>query len=371
MFFDKFKNSINSCLKNLFFFKNKKKYRILYLSAHSILEYDEIKILEELGHFVFSPGTGSMHLRPSKNLSNEEIRLKKEFYSLADKNYYKNSPLERLFKLKTKLSKKFVSNFDIIIVMHYPECIINNWSVIKNKKVIWRTIGQSNSSIEKKLKAYRQQGLKIIRYSPFEKNIPNYIGEDEIIRFYKNEKEFSNWNGQIRHVLTVSQHMEKRFDACHYDIYERVVRDLPYYLAGFKSKGINDNSKELSYEELKDLIRNSRCFFYTGTYPASYTLAFIEAWMTGIPIIAIGNELMHDRFPDQGLYEIPSLIINGYNGYCYNSIEELKNVLLELLNDFKLAKKISKNGRKSAKKIFGSKRALKQWSFFIEKKIWK
>jgi hypothetical protein len=29
------------------------------------------------------------------------------------------------------------------------------------------------------------EGLEIVRYSPMERNIPGYIGEDALIRFYK------------------------------------------------------------------------------------------------------------------------------------------------------------------------------------------
>jgi hypothetical protein len=30
--------------------------RLLYLSAHSVLEFDEVSLFRELGHYVFSPG---------------------------------------------------------------------------------------------------------------------------------------------------------------------------------------------------------------------------------------------------------------------------------------------------------------------------
>ena len=348
----------------------KPKYKILYLSSHSVLEYDEVRILKSLGHFVFSPGVGRQHLRPQKILNSEEEKLKDQFSKLAEETYYKKRPLMRLFKLKSLLSKKFVSNFDIIIVMHYPEWIIDNWNIIKNKKVIWRSIGQSSPIIEKKLEPYRKNGLKIIRYSINEKNIANYIGCDEVIRFYKDDNEFSNWNGEEQIVLTVAQEIKKRHDACHYDIYKAVTKTLPSQLVGFGNEDVTGNVSELNYEELKEKLRNCRCFFYTGTYPAPYTLGFIEAWMTGIPIVAIGDKLMHDRFTNSGLYEIPKLIKNGYNGFCLNSVEEINRTLLLLLNNKQLANKISKNGKKTAIKYFGIKKITKQWKNFIKNKIW-
>jgi len=46
--------------------------KILYLSCHEILEFDEVSLLHELGHEVFSPGAyvepanrGDQNLRPS------------------------------------------------------------------------------------------------------------------------------------------------------------------------------------------------------------------------------------------------------------------------------------------------------------------
>ena len=39
-------------------------------------------------------------------------------------------------------------------------------------------------------------------------------------------------------------------------------------------------------------LRRARCYLYTGTQPASYTLGLIEAMMTGIPVVSIGPSWM-------------------------------------------------------------------------------
>jgi len=46
------------------------------------------------------------------------------------------------------------------------------------------------------------------------------------------------------------------------------------------------NGGKLEYHEMKREMRDNRLFFYGGTHPASYTLAFMEAMMTGMPIVS-------------------------------------------------------------------------------------
>lgn len=339
-----------------------KQKKILYLSCHSVLEYDEISLLKELGHYVYSPGDyvdnkkpGKPWLRPLPKQSKREQLDAEYLFSYGKKNQ----------ENKYSLKKKFIDRFDIVIIMHHPRFIIENWDAIKHKSVIWRTIGQSNPEIEKQLERFRHEGLKVVRYSPLEKNLDNFIGFDEIIRFYKDPNEFKGWRNSKNRLLTIGINMEERFDACHFDIYQKVTKDIPSTLYG--SGNNNVSNRELTYQQIKDALKDFRCYFYTGTYPASYTLTFIEAWMTGIPIIAIGNKLMHDRFTDVNLYEIPKIITNGVNGYCANDVSSLKKIIVSLMKDDKKLKEISKNGRISAIKLFGKKNIKRQWEAYLDK----
>ena len=336
-----------------------KQKKILYLSCHSALEYDEVTLLRELGHYVFSPGDfvedkdpGKPWLRPFPKQSKREQVDAECFFSYGKKNQHN----------KYALKKSFVDRFDIVIIMHLPKFIIDNWSAIKHKSVIWRTIGQSTHLIEKKLTKFRHQGLKVIRYSPQERNLLNFIGYDEIIRFYKDPKEFKDWRNTKNQILTIAQNMEQRLDVCHFDIYKKVVRGMPAMLCGSG----NNNNSELSYKQIKLALKDFRCYFYTGTYPASYTLSFIEAWMTGIPIIAIGNKIMHDRFIDYNLYEVPKLIKNGIDGYYADDISSLRKIIFSLMKDDKKLKRISINGRKSAIKLFGKNNIKRQWEVYLD-----
>jgi hypothetical protein len=187
--------------------------KILYLSCHETLEFDEVKLFHNLGYEIFSPGAyvsnenkGDNGLRPAiPGLKDNRDTLDK-WHKLAQSMPGKDP--------KYALSREFVDEFDIVIVMHIPEWIENNWEVMKHKRVIWRTIGQSVESTEARLRTYKEQGMEIVRYSPKEVNIPGFIGQDGLIRFYKDPEEYKDWTGETEQIVTFAQAMRKRDAAC-------------------------------------------------------------------------------------------------------------------------------------------------------------
>jgi len=339
--------------------------RILYLSCHSILEYDEVKLLSELGHEVFSPGAyvepdnpGDASLRPS---------IPGLVYRPEWRDYWtKHDQIHPAIDGKDYLTKEFVDNFDCVIVMHLPRWIIKNWNVIKHKRVIWRTIGQSIADRERELSPYRKQGLEIIRYSPKERTIPGYIGEDALIRFYKDPNDYGPWTGTNKRVITFAQHMKQRSNACNYNFFDEVTRSFPRHLFGPGNEGEAWTSGKVSYEQLQEEMRLNRVYFYTGTHPASYTLNFIEAWMTGMPIVAIGPQHGNAKyFPNHDLYEVHNLITNHTNGFVSDNSYQLQIYIRTLLEDDQISASVSKRARASAIKFFGKDIIAKQWDEFL------
>jgi hypothetical protein len=338
--------------------------KILYLSCHSVLEYDEVKLLHELGHEVFSPGA---YIEPHKsgdsmrpeipNLTyNSDILA--EFHAIHDKFPGEDN--------KDHLYKEFIDHFDCVIVMHVPKWITNNWHAMKHKRVIWRTIGQSVPTTEVELEPYRKQGLQIVRYSPKERTLDRFIGEDALIRFYKDPNDYGPWNGEQKKVITFGQSMEQRNAACNYDLFQNVTAPFDRHLFGPGNEGKNWTTGKVSYERLKEEMCNNRAYFYTGTHPASYTLNFIEAWMTGIPIVGIGPSYGNaSYFPGVYLYEVNELIDNKINGFISDDPQQLRYYISELLNNHSLAQQISNAGRKKAIEIFGKETIKSQWENFL------
>lgn len=328
--------------------------KVLYLSCHSILEYDELRILEDLGIDYFSLGSYVIPTNPV-----DKIRPALTHRPPAE--MYAN-PLPP----KEKLPRAFIEPFDVIIVMHIPEWIIENWPVIKDKRVIWRTIGQSTAKIETKLSRYRDEGLEIVRYSPREINIPNNIGSDAIIRFYKDSREFNGWNGGGTEVITFAQNFKYRGEHLNFRAYTKLVHGFNAKVYGPSNEELGEaNGGYLTYDLMRQKLRDGRVYIYTGTQPASYTLSFIEAFMTGIPMVCLGSNYVNSLKIAGELYEIQDFIENGYNGYVSDDIQYLRGAIERLVNDKHHANDISRMGRKTAMELFDRAKITEQWRNYL------
>jgi glycosyltransferase involved in cell wall biosynthesis len=336
--------------------------KIHYLSCHAILEYDEVSLLTELGYEVYSNG---VYRDPKGSYTLPRPGIKNGKFDQQFFDFTAQFP-------KTDLPAELIEPYDIIMVMHTPEWIINNWEKIKHKRVIWRSIGQSTSSVENSLARMREEGLQVVRYSPKEKNIPNYIGQDALIRFYKDPEEFKGWTGTDKRPINFTQSLKGRKDFCHYD--EIMGSLMGHDGAKVYGTGNDDlgsfNGGEVTYEKLKELLRQARVFVYGGTWPACYTLGFIEAMMTGTPIVAVSKLIAENgRFENLHFYEVDEIIQNGVNGFVCDSIAQMRETVEQLLTDDAFASKISASGRERAIQLFGKKHIAKQWKEFLDKGV--
>jgi len=331
--------------------------KLLYLSCHSVLEYDEIKLFKEIGIDVFSHG-GYVNPNSPSDIKRPAIKSKTDHHLTYLAYRYG----------KEKLPREFTEPFDVIMVQHVPDWIINNWEVMKDKIVIWRTIGQSTIDIERLLEQARREGLKIVRYSPRERTIPGFIGEDAMIRFYKDPEDFGPYTGSKRQVFNVSQSFKQRVDFCNYNVWDQVTKDLPRKVAGSENEPLGDDWMGcVDYKTLRNELRNSRVYFYTPTYPTSYTLNFMEAWMTGIPVVALGPKLGNSPYElGQNTYEVPDLITQGKDGFYSDDIHDLRHLVKKMLDRPDIATEIGHAGRKKAISIFGKEKIKAQWKEFFD-----
>lgn len=345
--------------------------KILYLSAHSILAYDECTLLLELGHEVFCPDSfveklnpGDPSLRPQIEVLPEQL----DNYRENMRSFHKcGSPG---VNNKENLSVEFLKRFDVVIVMHVPAWIEKNWERFKQAgiTVVWRTIGQSWYGNEQQIAPFRKQGLKIIRYSPREAKIPNaYQGGDALIRFYKDPEEFKGWTGENASVVCIGQHLEQRGKPCNWEWLCEVSNGFPRTFFGPGSETCAWGKGKLDFAEMKRVMQQSRVMLNGGTWPASTTLAASEAWMTGAPLVCVGPMLGHPYgwFQGHDLYEWGDLIENGVNGWCSDDLAATKDFIGQLLKDQALAKKIGDAGRAKAIELFGKEAIKVQWRDFL------
>lgn len=327
--------------------------RILYLSCHAINEYEDVLLFTELGHEVLSQGA-------YKFPDNPEDKARPPIPGA-----YRNEALRPLLHLPwgAPIPQPLIDWCDLIYILGIEKWLPTNWERIKHKHVVFRSIGQAVEGTERVLAKYRPEGLKIVRYSPIEQSIPGFSGEDATIRFYKDPDEYKGWTGENKQVITVAQAMKTREDALKFSLFEACTRGFPRTLYGFSNQNVSEVhwGGTLTYEGLKQVLRENRVFFYTCTFPAPYTMAFQEAWMTGMPVVAIGPKLA-----GWGWIEVPHLIVNGVSGFTSDSVDELRNYVSMLLEDYELAKRISGEGRRKAIELFGKEQIKQQWKAFFE-----
>lgn len=330
--------------------------KILYLSCHSILEYDEIKLFSELGADVFSYGA----YRDPRVLDDQkrpklDLPIHEDFIALTARDD------------KFHIPQKLIDWADLIIFMHRVDWVWANWHNLKGKRVILRTIGQNNIERENEIRPLRRDGLQIVRYSPREKTIPGYVGADAMIRFYKDPEEFSGWVGNVPGVLTIAQSMRQRDSACNWSFFDEATRPFPRCLLGPGNDDCGDVwGGQVPYEEMKRKLREYRAYFYTGTYPASYTLNFIEAAMTGIPIVALGPLFGNSpREVGQQTYEVPDWSDDGRVIPLADDPQMAMEHVKRLITDYPFAQEQNRRIRELAVRLFGKHTIKEQWRQFL------
>jgi len=340
------------------------KKRILYLSVHEILEYDEVKLFSELGHEVYSLGA---YTQPG----GQENRKRPPLPDLPYNPHFIELSLQYP---KERLHEEMLEGIDIVIIMHETKLVTNNWHLFKpfidrGGRVIWRSIGQSVTAREDEIRQARAEGLEIVRYSPAEMTIKDNVGQDAMIRFYKDPDEYKDWNGHKEIVLNFTQGLRQRGLFVGHQAWRNATRGLPRVVYGPGNEDLGSAAGGLlSNDEQLQAYRDHRVYFYHGSFPASYTLTLIEAMMTGIPVVAVGDLIGNGpMFPDQKTYEATSIIQDGISGLIGNTTAELHDKLQSMLKDPKKAQAISAFGRARAIELFGKAKIKSEWEEYLNR----
>lgn len=326
--------------------------RILLLTAHSIAEHDDLRMFHEMGHEVMSIGA---YLDPANPADDKRPALPqvppapKELTDLV---------VGDQIQLKGHLPKEIIDWADVIIAHHFVyDWIGGQWARLKGKRVIWRTCGQTSPQLEQFMEYLRPEGLQIVRYSPKERfNGPWFAGEDAMIRFGKEPEEWYGWHGSDAVVGNITQDMVGRGDATGLDFYLAATQGLPAKPAGPNSEKLPGGIGTLEYEAMREYLRSIRCYLYTGTMPAPYTLGLIEAMITGVPVVSIGSEAW--GLPD--LFEASEIIGNGEN-----DPRKAAYRLRRYLNDQDFARSHGGMQRGHAIELFGMDTIREQWRRFL------
>lgn len=270
---------------------------ILLLTSHSIAEYDDLRMLTDLGYDVFSIGAYSDPAHPGddKRPALPDVAYHRDLVTAVNRQRERHAGESDRWVIdwaKAVLPDEVIEWADVIICHHFLDrWIVPQWDRLRHKRVIWRTCGQSDPWLEGIMAPLHDDGLQIVRYSPRERShferIGAFAGEDAVIRFGKYPDDYPDWTGSEAFVGNVTQHMVGRGNATGLSYWLAATDGLPAKPAGPGSEELPGGIGSLSYRAMLDYLSRCRVYLYTGTQPASYTLGLMEAMLVGVPVVSI------------------------------------------------------------------------------------
>ena len=339
--------------------------RIVLCLSHSIEEWQQLTLLTELGYEVFSIGG---YIDPAHPHDPKRPPADAPFYPELKAAVDAFKAEDGLRDAQEQIPRAILDWADIIIFHHRLERLFGQWPRIKEwlespfpRRVIWRSVGQSVRNNEREAMPFRMSGLERVAYSPRERNIPDYCGDDALIRFW-GEQVDEPWRGDDPVVIQVSQHLRQRHPYTNWEYWDSATRDLPRLPIGPGSEVIGGTG-EVSFEEMRRRLLSSRAFLFTGSQPASYTLGLVEAMHAGIPTLSIGPRWMRVQYDGHTAeemfegHELALLASDDPNG--------TRHRLRELLLDVDYALEMSKQTRARARVLFDRTTVGAQWAAFL------
>ena len=339
--------------------------RVLICLSHSIEEFDQLRLLHGLGYEVASIGG---YIDPAHPHDVKRPALDVPCYHEVKDAVDALGTEDNLGAAQSHIPDailEWLGADGIIIFHHYLDRLFGQWDHLakwrnKGGRCVWRTVGQSTEDNEKKAQPYRADGLEIVRYSPKERAIPGYAGEDVLIRFYKDEGEWTGWSGDQEIVINITQHLYQRDPWTNPGFWTKVTEGLPHVALGPGSEEYGGPG-QITLATMQKSLRDARAYLYTGTQPASYTLGLLEALMTGIPTVSIGPSHMRIFPYGHELYEGHELC-----GSMWSDDPAEARVLLEgLLADHDLARQVSQHQQFRTRQKFGRTVVGEDWARFL------
>jgi hypothetical protein len=340
---------------------------ILLLASHAVAEFDDIRMFTDLGHDVFCPG-GYQDPRES----GEGIRpgIPNAAYhpdlieACEQRRRIGGDPGPWIDWAKANLHPDVIDWADVIIAHHFVDrWLIPQWDAIRHKRVIWRTCGQSNPELERRMAPLRDDGMQVVRYSPAEARffgeIGSFAGEDALIRFGKYPDDYGPWLGDQLVIGNLTQDLVNRGDACGYGFWRAATQGLPTLPAG-KGSEVIGGTGDLSYPAMLNYLRSVRVYLYTGTRPASYTLGLIEAMLSGVPIVSIDPLSWGDEWGGTDLFEG-----HKFANVWAPTVGSTRMALSDFLSFDETAANASRTVRDMGIAYFGIDRIGKRWEDFL------
>src|SRR3990167_8331695 len=177
---------------------------VLLCLSHSIEEFDQLHLLHSLGYGVFSIGgyIDPAHPHDPKRPALPDVPFHPGLKAAVDALGTPDNLAAAQERIPDAILD-WLGDDGAIIFLHNLARLFSQWPRLSmwrggapGRRLIWRTVCQSVEANERHAAPFRSDGLEIVRYSPKERNIPSYAGEDALIRFYKDPADWYGWTGK-------------------------------------------------------------------------------------------------------------------------------------------------------------------------------
>lgn len=331
-------------------------------------------MLSDLGIEWFSTG---IYLRPDNPLRALVTRgifnrsVDQKYLNLFEKSNPGYVPLENAI---VRVPSALVQDFDVVWVTHTFPNIEHSWNSFRGKPVIWRTYNQQEPSWEAKAGNYVKKGLKIVRMGHTESRRPTFAGQDEVIRAWVDSSIFCDWSGSSPTILTFHNRFDARLSSAmngctraYLDL-RRSMPDHQFELYGFGNENSPVSLGTLDFDQQVQMYKLKSIYLSLNSESAAYTNSFMEALMTGIPVVTFGSTVSDSRSSPElrGSYEVPDLVKNGKEAIVSDDLVELGYYIKELMSNSQLRESIGHSGRQRALQLFNKIDISNQWWDFLK-----
>jgi hypothetical protein len=341
------------------------KKKILYLSCHETLEYDELKIMTELGLDCFSlgyyldPHNPTAVMRPRLDIMQPNPNLIAEFKRICPE--YLEPGCKTTGSGIVQLTQEFMDKFDGYVFCHYPQNLKRNLPLCGDKPVIYRSIAAPDVFCEALVHhEYKNtRPFSVVRMSPAELEVNPKLRGDAFIRQSVDSSVFKDWNGADASTFCVVKYFKRRPD-CNFDLYETVNHDFKKVLCGDGNEDIPYATNNPPVEEMVRLMQACRVHYIQPRYGACISYSFAESLIMGGPIVTLGKKYMGPH------WEASKILANGINGFCASTMDEARHYIEMLMKDEALARRISAKGKRLAMSMFDYGVVKQQWASVLK-----
>lgn len=156
------------------------------------------------------------------------------------------------------------------------------------------------------------------------------------------------YTGDLERGLVIVNHLQARGRRLGADVFEAMRRDVPLDLVGSNAQALGGIG-EVGSLDLAAFAAPYR-FLFNPIRWTSLGLAVVEAMTLGMPIVGLATT------------ELSTVIRNGDNGFIHADTAALRDAMLRLLRDQRLAESWGEGARRTARERFSIERFVADWT---------